>query len=363
MAKQGNQFTNKDYYARFQNQIPLYSASTTYNLGDLVRTMEGTEWKALVNSPSAAPSETNTSQWEEFEFERFGYRRFVTLDTIIKNFMVAYTGDNSVLGKSSKLMVEFFAQQAAQEFSYDIFRVREMEYELVRGLVMPMPQDLASVAKISFTDQYGNERPLYPRRRSGNPESPIQDSSGNIEFGSDGDIRYSGRLTDKNATNQSITQDRFNENQGEFGSAIQFQGVPGDNVFSDNGSYYSDGARYYIDPELSNVNGTYTIDENAGTISFDSSLEGQIVSLKYVSTFQDDDPRKIYIPKLAEKAILQTVYIEILEKRDPPARIGTLQLAEKKRKALTRNAKIRLQNYNNAELTQMFRGQTKYIKT
>lgn len=359
----GNKFTNQDYHARFQDQIPLYSATATYVIGNLSKNADGTEWKALAAGQLDTPS-AGSDDWEEFDFDRLGYRRFTSVDTLINNFMSGYTGDDTSLGKYSRTKVQFFAIQAAEEFSHDIFRVKEFEYQLERGLTMPMPQDLVSVAKVSYTDSYGNERPLTPRRRSGNPASALQDTSGNIRFGSDGDILFSGRLVDKNATNQSVTRERYNENQGEFGSFIQFQGIPGDGVYSNNGSYNSDGARFYIDPELSNINGTYLIDENAGTISFDSSLQGEIVTIKYTSAFQSDDPREMMIPKLTEKAILQTIYSEILEKMDnPPARLTSIESAERKRRALTRNAKIRLQNYNNAEFAQMFRKQTKFIKT
>ena len=49
-----------------------------------------------------------------------GNYQFVSLDEIIKSFMVVYVGDNKILNKVSRTDVQFYGMRAIQDASYAI---------------------------------------------------------------------------------------------------------------------------------------------------------------------------------------------------------------------------------------------------
>ena len=129
------------------------------------------------------------------------------------------------------------------------------------------------------------------------------------------------------------------------------------------------GARYGIDPQHAQANGSFFIDESAGKFHFSSNISGKTVVLRYISdgiaatsnTSQAIDLTKSLVPKLAEEAIYKHMLYGVLSARkDSPA--GTLAQIKKERFAETRKAKLRLSNIKLEELTQILRGGSKIIK-
>ena len=357
-------YPQRNYYAQFDNTVENWSTTANYRATELARTADGQIWEAVRDNINVMPSSSATQDWKEFSFDGLGYNQYINLQNIIDNFMFAYVDDDTDLKNTKRTKVEFFAQQAIQEFTYDIFEVKKVEYELIRGLTMPMPQDLAKVAQISFIDEYGTERLLQRRLESSNPLSPTQDSlTGDLLFGSDGDLLYSaqgGDFSDR-GTPESVSQQRYNNNITGAAGLNTGRSSSAGGSFGYYSSSFHLGRRYWAQPELANANGTYTINKKAGTISFDSSLAGEVISIRYVSDGLDSDLTKVLVPKLAEKAVMQTIYSEILEKSG--GRVSSIQTAERKRRALTRQAKLRLQENSHSQLLQTLRGKTKWIKT
>ena len=127
------------------------------------------------------------------------------------------------------------------------------------------------------------------------------------------------------------------------------------------------GARFGLDPQHSQVNGSFFIDETAGKFHFSSNLSGKTLVLKYLSDGVSStssggiDLTTSYVPKLAEEAIYKHIlYGVLLARKDTPA--GTLAYLKKERFAETRKAKLRLSNIKLEELTQVLRGSSKIIK-
>ena len=130
------------------------------------------------------------------------------------------------------------------------------------------------------------------------------------------------------------------------------------------------GARYGIDPQHAQANGSFFIDESAGKFHFSSNLAGKTVVLRYLSdgiaTTNSDGTFTLnlaesLVPKLAEEAIYKHIlYGVLLARKDSPA--GLLAQIKKEKFAETRKAKIRLSNYKVEELTQVLRGSSKHIK-
>jgi hypothetical protein len=120
------------------------------------------------------------------------------------------------------------------------------------------------------------------------------------------------------------------------------------------------GQRYGLDPQYSNSNGWFTIDDREGKISFSSDLINKIIVFEYISDglAYDMDTR---VPKLAEEAMYAHIIHAIISLRvNQPEYI--IQRLKQEKSAKLRNAKIRLSNIKLEEITQVLRGQSKWIK-
>ena len=120
------------------------------------------------------------------------------------------------------------------------------------------------------------------------------------------------------------------------------------------------GRRYGLDPQHSQVNGSYYIDCKTGLIHFSSNLNGKTVVLDYLSDGLGSDD-EMFVHKFAEEAMYKWIMYGLLSGMrmvDP----NRLLLVKKERFAETRKAKIRLSNIKLEEITQIFRGKSKQIK-
>jgi hypothetical protein len=165
---------------------------------------------------------------------------------------------------------------------------------------------------------------------------------------------------DNNVEGDSITEARWN--------ASNFNSELTDSMYSfsegwsgynwNDGNFY--GRQYGLNPQYSNCNGTYTINDREGKINFSSDLVGLIVVFEYLSDglAYDMDSR---IPKLAEEATYAYILHAIISTRANQPEYLVRRLRDEK-SAKLRNAKIRLSNIKLEEITQVMRGKSKWIK-
>ena len=129
----------------------------------------------------------------------------------------------------------------------------------------------------------------------------------------------------------------------------------------DNDNYISNfGGRFGIDPQYAQANGSYFIDCIQGNIHFSSNLAGKTIVLKYISdgVGKDDD---FIVHKFAEEAMYKWIAYGCLSaRRDSPEYL--IARFKKERFAETRKAKIRMSNIKIEEISQVFRGKSKWIK-
>ena len=118
--------------------------------------------------------------------------------------------------------------------------------------------------------------------------------------------------------------------------------------------------RYGLNPETSNINGVFVVDEVNGQFGFDSSLAGRTITLKYVSDGLATD-KEMRIHKFAEDAIYKYIYHAILSTKLGIPEFQIMRAKEDRRAAM-RNAKLRLSSLKLQELTQVMRGKSKHIK-
>ncbi len=120
------------------------------------------------------------------------------------------------------------------------------------------------------------------------------------------------------------------------------------------------GARFGIDPQNSQANGSFTINDHSGTVSFSSDLADSIVIIEYISDglAYDADTK---VPKMAEEAMYAHILHAIVSTRANQPEYLVRRLKQEKR-AKIRNTKIRLANMKISEMTQVMRNKSKHIK-
>lgn len=283
-----------------------------------------------------------------------GDYRYIKLKDIVNNFIIAYVGNGKLIPHANRSEVLFHIKRGIQEFSYDISRLEKIqEIDVPPSLKIPMPQDYISYIGIHWVDTAGIEHPVFPARFTSRPsESIAQDGDGNYLFDENEGVL--------NIT-PGITVDRFNSN---FNQDLFDGTVTNDDYFlythyiANRLASFSN--RYGAEPELSNLNGVFTIDEVGGQFGFDSSMSGRTITIKYVSDGMATDG-EMKVHKMAEDALYKYVLFGMLSTRtNIPEYI--VARYKKERRAAMRNAKLRLTNINIKELTNVMRGKSKQIK-
>ena len=334
-------------YSVSNNVITLASAiPANYYVVVQLKTLDGGNYGNPLNPSSYAYG--NTVE------ENYGSYAYIKLNDIINNFMVAYVGQDKLIPNVKRTDVIFHAKRSLQEFSYDTLRsIKSQELTIPPSLSLVLPQDYVNYVKISWIDAAGVKHPVYPTNNlTTDPyENLLQDTRGvpiQDNFGSNIETES---LTEKRWKNNDLylANNNLNQSWGDFGYGY------------DNWLWYGYfGQRYGLDPQYANDNGYFTINDREGKISFSSGMVGRLVVIEYISDglAYDLDTR---VPKLAEEAMYAYIIHAILSLRiNQPEYI--VQRLKQEKNAKLRNAKIRLSNIKLEEITQVLRGQSKWIK-
>jgi hypothetical protein len=286
--------------------------------------------------------------------DNWGSYRNLTLNDIVSNFLVAYTGEGQILTTVARTQVLFHARRAMQELSYDTLKAfKAQELTVPTGLSVPIPIDYVNYVNLCYADPNGILHPLYPLQGlSGNPtELPIIDGATGIPTQSSYDTNLEA--------SQSIIEDRWkNANDNDITGNYDAYNTSG--VYDYTWWKMAYGQRYGLIPEISQRNGWFSINERTGTFSFSSNLVNKVIELKYISDGLAYDLNSL-VPKFVEDALYSKIMYNICaSRRDIDG--GTKQFYKRDAYVKTRNAKIRLSNLKLDELSQVLRGQSKWIK-
>jgi hypothetical protein len=277
---------------------------------------------------------------------------YITLTDVINNFMVAYVGMDKLIPRVKRSDVVFHAKRGLQEFSYDTLKsIKSQELTIPPSLSVIIPQDYVNYVEMSRIDDLGVKHIIYPTTLTSNPYTvPVQDVNGvptqnnlgeNLEGTSQTDERWS--TADDNDLTGAYSVEEYNAG-----------------VYNWTWDKVTYGRRYGLNPETSQTNGWFTINEREGKFSFSSNLSGQLIILEYISDGLSVD-YDMRIPKMAEEAIYMHIIYSILAGRNNiPEYI--VQRYKKDRRAALRNAKIRLSNIKLDEFVQVMRNKSKWIK-
>lgn len=127
---------------------------------------------------------------------RYNHYQFVSLVDIINQFIIGYVGEGKLISKADRMQVNFHAQRALAELSFDTFKsVKSLESYVTNSLVLPLPIDYVNYTKISFVDNAGIKKPLYPTLgKTSNPQKYQTDDDYEYLFDEDGNFISSGEL-------------------------------------------------------------------------------------------------------------------------------------------------------------------------
>jgi virulence-associated protein VagC len=272
----------------------------------------------------------------------FGDYQFTSLEHIINQFIIAYVGEDKIISKIRRTDVAFHAQRALQELSFDTFKsTKSQEITLPSSLTMKLPQDYVNYVKISWSDSKGVKHVIQPTSKTSNPTDVGQDANNDYTFDSN------ELVTDNSSTTwesyQGLTPVLFDDDDYDddiYGALV--------------------GQRYGIDPEHSQINGTFYMDPNTGLIHFSSNLAGKTIVLDYISDSLGTDA-EMKVHKFAEEAMYKHIAYAILSTR-ANVQEYIVQRFKRERFAETRKAKLRLSNIKLEEITQILRGKSKHIK-
>jgi hypothetical protein len=288
--------------------------------------------------------------------DNYGGYAYTSLEDVITNFMIGYVGAGKLIPSAKTTDVMFFAKRGLQEFSYDTLKsIRSQELTVSPNLGIVLPQDYVNYVNVSWIDNQGVKHIIYPTTLTTNPyETPSQDRQGiPIQDNVEENIDTTSLTEERWAKNdlKKINDAKSNLTGMLLSDGLGYPGMYGDNYL---------GQKYGLQPETSQINGWFTINERTGKMSFSSDLAGHIIVLEYVSDGLGYDA-DMKIPKLAEEALYAHISHAIIASRiNQPEYV--VQRLKRERSSKLRNAKIRLSNIKLNEFVQIARGKSKWIK-
>lgn len=291
---------------------------------------------------------TNQSNWGSYQY--------VSLQDIVNNFVLMYSGNHSLVNNEERYKILFHAKRAIQELHYDAMKeIKALELTVCDNLRFVLPSDYVNWVRISLYKD-GLLRPLTENIQILSSDAYLQDNDCQILF----DLNFN-ILKPQNSTLD------FQRITGTKKSIYLNEGHPqnGNMGYFVDGMWYFDyrvGSRYGLNTETANFNPTFTIDKRAGVINFDSGMAGELCIIEYVSDgMEGGDNSAIMVNKLFEKYIYAYIQYEILNSK-LAVQEYIVARARKEKTALFRNAKIRISNIHPSRLLMNMRGMDKMIK-
>ena len=285
--------------------------------------------------------------------ENWGSYQYVSLQDIITNFMLMYSGNHALVNNMSRYKVLFHAKRGIQELNYDAFKeIKSLQLTVYSDLRFVLPSDFVNWVRVSmFKDN--TIFPLVENIQVQSALSYVQSATATFTYDSSGNVNTQTSALDTARKDGKLNSIYLNQARMESVNIPPF-----------NEDYYDTyiGARYGLNTETENMNPTFTIDKKAGVINFDSTMANQECILEYISDgMENGDDSKISVNKLFEDYIYAYIKYALINNRFGVQEY-IVNRARKDKTALLRNAKIRLSNIHPGRLLMNLRGENKWIK-
>ena len=291
----------------------------------------------------AAPTDAN-----------WGSYQYVSLEDIVNNFQLMYTGNHSLVNNEERYKILFYAKRAIQELNYDAFKeIKALELTVYDNLTFVLPSDYVNWVRLSLYKD-GWLRPLNENIQVNSAVSYLQSNTGTLSFNGDGTVVTDVSTLDTERKSGQQNSIYLNQNNAQDDASENSEA----NWYSD----YSIGARYGLNTETANINPTFRIDKKAGVINFDSTMLNESCILEYISDgMEGGDDSQVSVNKLFEDYVYAYIEYAILNSKFNVQEY-IINRARKIKTALLRNAKIRLSNIHPGRLLMNLRGESKWIK-
>tara|TARA_Y100000004_G_scaffold186322_1_gene237707 strand:+ start:208 stop:1131 length:924 start_codon:yes stop_codon:yes gene_type:complete len=290
------------------------------------------------------------------EDANWGSYQYVSLEDIVNNFMLMYSGNHNLVNNEERYKVLFHAKRGIQELNYDAFKeIKILELTVCNTLRYVLPSDFVNWVRISVYKD-GMLYPLTENIQTNWSSAYLQDNDCRILFDQDGNAL--------SPENSNLDFDRITGSKKSIylNSGNPFNGLEG---YCCDGYWYFDyaiGARYGLNTETANANPTFSINKKGGVINFDSQMANQVCVLEYVSDgMEGGNNASISLNKLFEEYIYAYIEYSILSSK-LNVQEYIIARARKRKAALLRNAKIRISNIHPGRLLMNLRGRDKWIK-
>jgi len=277
--------------------------------------------------------------------KKFGNYQYITLEEIINDFLMSRDSDDYT-STTPRFKVLYQAMKGVREFYFDILQeVRAIELELSPNLNVILPPDFVSYVRISWVDDRGQLHPMAQDNRKSIAQEYLQDDN------------FAYLFDDEGAVLQGETQLPMDE--------IQFDEEDEAAIDKDRFEF---GNNFEPNKDLSRVfnNGRYRINKSAGVIEFGSDAKGRMIVLEYISDglytgVEGNSEQGIKVHKFAEEAISSFIFYQLIKNRRTVPQSEKMR-ARKESFNNRRIAKQRINGLKKSELSQIFKGSTKWIK-
>jgi len=295
---------------------------------------------------------TGTTQEDFYGDESlWGKYQFTSLQDIVNNFILMYTGDSMFIPATiNRDIIIFHAKRGLQELNYDVLKqIKAIEIELNPDtLQIVLPDDYINYVRVSWVDSGGHFHPMVTNEDTRIAEAYLQDNNYAILFDNDGNVLKAQQNTYDQTliTNDIRAYTYFNTDS-----------VSGYDVDLDYGN-----ARFGMETDKANFNGWFTVDKSTGVMKFSSNVAGKIIVLEYISDgLESSSLSDIRIHKFAEEALYAHIEHSILSKL-----MGVQEYVVRRKQKQAHiekmKAKTRLNGLTFDDLYQVLKGRDKRLK-
>ena len=291
-------------------------------------------------------STMNPQEYYENENNQGSYQ-FTFLEDLVNNFMLNYSGNDTLLGKIERDRVISQMKFGIREFTFSMLhQAKVVELELTDTYDIIIPFDYVEYIRISWVNKAtGKIHPMSVNKNTPLGIAHLQDNNAQILFDNDGYILEGSTVIE--AVNDALVNPPIEQ-------ITQFPMYPNIGF----GTRYDIEQQWNLDPSK-NFNGTFNIDNKR--IHFSTDSKDRVILLEYVSDGLGASESEMCVHKFAEDALYAYVHYNLCKNSIKIPNYEKINV-KKEFDRLYRNAKVRMLKIKPQELIATMRAQRAWIR-
>lgn len=264
--------------------------------------------------------------------DSWGSYSYVTLKEVVNNYLMG-RDDSDSTALTPRYKVLFQAKRGIRELNFDVSReIKAQELELSPTLTITLPHDYVSYVRISWVDDNGKLHPFAEDNKMSVANVYLQDNDFELLYDESGNILEGSKSLH---TDESTSEDSDICHRSFIPNVNMSENYP---------------------------NGRFKVDVDEGVIRFGSSAEYKNIVLEYITDGLYDST-KIRVNKLAEEALYNFIYYQLIKNKSPKSMaLNEKMRARKEWYNSRRIAKRRINPIRKENLTQAMKGSSVWIK-